>query len=146
MNYKLIFAAYMEQRGQAEDTIIGNLGIEIIIETPCPVCKAPLPLSVFASPQDFVRFRDMGQNCPCGMFFFPAIYDRLAKEYLFDYWHQENKQREVKKLESLITGGIDPEIYECYKEDTKRGIRKGESKPKRRKKVKMQYWWLNETG
>lgn len=122
----ILFAFYAEQKGA--------LGIEIQVSVKCPVCGDRVKTAVFANPEELVKFKDIGQNCPCGMYFYPAIMDKLAKDYLFEYWQQENKRREARKMEMLKTGGIDPQIYSCYKEDTRRGIRKGESKPKRRKK------------
>ena len=132
------FAAYIEQNG--------TCGIEIQINAQCPACKEKVKMAVFAKPEEIVRFKDIGQSCPCGMFFYPAISDKLAKDYLFEYWQQENKRREAKKLESLKTGGIDPEVYSCYLEEQKKGVRKGESKPRRKKMKKMKYWWMNEAG
>ncbi len=137
MNF-IKFAAYIEQNG--------TCGIEIQINAQCPACKEKVKMAVFAKPEEIVRFKDIGQSCPCGMYFYPAIMDKTAQDYLFEYWQQEKKKRETRKMEMLKTGGIDPEVYSCYKEEQRKGSRKGESKPKRRKKQKARHWWMDLAG
>lgn len=167
--YKLKFADY------APD------GISVIIEVPCPFCEDWNRTALCGGYNDIIHFQEVQVTCShCGMSFYPAVFNRTAREYARQYAQilddkklallkrlaadenrsqiyqrelekrrlLEDKKKEAGKMKLLKTGGIDPEIYDCYQEELQKGENKGggSSGYKRKKPTKRDPWYRRPSG
>jgi len=112
-----------------------NGGFEIILCVCCPACRCPVQIKQFGEGSEFVYFNEVQRICECGHGFVTTLKLMTGKEWFLEWVNSDKGQRQQGRILSLLPDGeyIDTECLECFKEDMKKGERKGGSKCKSKK-------------